>query len=276
MGCSSITGLYLYNNGLTTLDLTKNPNLSWVNVNDNHIGALDLSKLTNLRLLFANGNELTGIDLSNAGLCIQLQLADNNLTSLDVTKLPSLYWLKADGNELTSLDLSANKSLSLLECGRNKLSTLDVNSNTALRRLAAEENRLTSLNVASNKDLCGVNLRGNAMEAAAINAIITQLPDVNGQEPVAGSEWISVLDISSMPGTAGADVAAAKAKGWRVTATSDSGIDDIILDDSDVVAVTYYTLSGMALGSEKPAAGCYIVRILLADGRTVTSKCFLK
>lgn len=272
----SITGLYLYNNELTSLDLTGNPNLRWVNVNDNHIGALDVSKLTYLSLLFANGNEIKEIDLSNSRSCIQLQLADNHLTSLDVTKLPSLYWLKADGNELTSLNLSANKSLSLLECGRNKLSTLDISNNTTLRRLAAENNLLTSLDVASNKDLCGVALQGNKMETAAINAMIAQLPDVSGQEPVAGSEWISVLDISLMPGTAGADVTAAQAKGWRVTTTSGSGIDDIIADESSVVAVTYYTLSGLNLGSEKPAAGCYIVQMLLADGRTVTRKCIIK
>ena len=82
--------------------------------------------------------------------------------------------------------------------------------------MAAEHNRLTALDVASNKDLCGVSLQGNAMEAEAINAMIAQLPDVTGQEPVPGSEWISILDISAMPGTASADAATAKAKGWRV------------------------------------------------------------
>ena len=270
----SITGLYLYNNELTALDLTGNPNLSWVNVNENHIGALDVTKLTNLRLFFANGNEISEIDLSNSPYCAQLQLADNNLASIDVSGLASLFWLKVDGNDLTSLDVTANGYLSLIECGRNKLSSLDISKNTYLRRLAAEENQLTALDVATNKDLCGLSLQGNAMDVAAINAMIAQLPDVNGQEPVAGSEWISVLDISSMPGTLGANVPAAQAKGWRVTATS--GIEDIIADGKEVVTVTYYTLSGIALGSDEPSAGCYIVRMQLSDGSTVARKCFIK
>ena len=272
----SITGLYLYNNELTSLDLSGNPNLSWINVNNNHIPALEVNHMANLRLFFANDNELTEIDLSKSTLCMQLQLGNNHLASLDVTNLPYLYWLKADGNELTSLDLSANKSLSLLECGGNKITSLDLSNNSTIRRVAAEYNMLTSLDVAANKDLCGISLQGNAMETAAINAMIEQLADVTGQEPVAGSEWITILDISAMPGTSGADIAAAQAKGWRVTADSGSGIDDIDIDSAEVVSVTYYTLSGAMLGSETPTAGCYIARLQLADGRTIARKYLAK
>lgn len=272
----TITGLYLYNNELTSLDISGNPNIAWMNISDNHIGALDLSKLTNLSLLHANNNEIAELDLSHSPRCTQLTVGNNKLTSLDVSKLTSLYWLKADGNALTSLDVTPCGYLSLLECGRNKLTSLDISKNTYLRRLAAEENMLTSLDIAANKDLCGIALQGNAMESAAINAMIGQLIDVSEMEPVAGSEWITMLDISSMPGTYGADIAAAQAKGWNVTADSGSGIDDINLDGADIVAVSYYTLSGVALGTEAPAAGCYIARITLADGRTVARKYFVK
>ena len=106
--------------------------------------------------------------------------------------------------------------------------------------------------------------------------MIEQLADVTGQEPVPGSEWITILDISAMPGTSGADIAAAQAKGWRVTADSGSGIDDIDIDSAEVVSVTYYTLSGAMLGSETPTAGCYIARLQLADGRTIARKYLAK
>lgn len=272
----TVTGLYLYNNELTSLDLSSNPDIAWMNVSDNHIGALDLSKLTNLRLLHANNNELTELDLSNAPYCSQLTVGNNRLSALDLSKQTALYWLKADGNNLTELDLSSNTYLSLLECGRNKLTALDLSKNTMLRRLAAEENMLTSLDIAANHDLCGISLLGNAMEAAAINAMIAQLIDVSDQTPLEGSEWITMLDISSMPGTGGADIAAAQAKGWNVTADGGSGIDDIDIDSADVVAVSYFTLAGVALGNEAPSAGCYIARITLADGRTVARKYFVK
>ncbi len=272
----SITGLYLYNNSLTSLDVTANVNLSWININDNHIEAIDLSRLTNLRLFFANGNELSQIDLSNSPYCMQLQLADNNLKSIDLSRLASLYWLKVDGNDLTELDITANTYLSLLECGRNRISALDLSRNTTIRRVAAENNMLTALDIAANKDLCGIELQGNAMQAEAINAMIAQLPDVNGQEPVAGSEWITMLNISSMPGTPAANIDAARAKGWNVTAVGDGGISDLTPDSAEVVAVDYFTLSGVSLGNEVPSAGLYIVKMTLADGRVITAKQFVK
>lgn len=79
-----------------------------------------------------------------------------------------------------------------------------------------------------------------------------------------------------MPGTAGANVAAAESKGWNVTANGGSGIDSIDINGAEVAAVTFYTLSGVELGPETPSAGCYIARMTLTDGRTVARKYFVK
>lgn len=272
----SITGLYLYNNNISTLDISNNPNISWMNVNDNHIGALDLSKLTNLRLLYANNNELEELNLDNSPYCSQLQVANNHLNSLDVTKQTSMYWLKLDGNNISQLDVTNCAYLSLLECGNNNISSLDISNNTYLRRLAAENNLLTSLDIAPNTSLCGITLQGNAMDAQAINDMIVNLIDVSEMTPVEGSEWITMLDISDMPGTPNADVAAAEAKGWRVKADFENGISGIDLNNAAVASVSYYTVSGMSLGTVAPKSGCYIARITLANGRTIVRKCVVK
>ena len=272
----TITGLYLYNNEISTLDISNNPNISWMNVSDNHIGALDLSRLTNLRLLHANNNELKELDLSHSPYCGQLTVGNNNISKLDLSNLASLFWLKVDGNNLTELDVTNNAYLSLLECGNNKLTSLDISKNTYLRRLAAEGNMLTSIDITSNKDLCGITLQDNAMDAQTINDMIDRLIDVSEMAPVEGSEWITMLDISRMPGTQNANIAAAQAKGWNVTAEISSGIDDIDMNNGKIASVSYYTVSGMALGSAVPQPGYYIVRITFTDGRTVSRKCFVE
>ena len=272
----TITGLYLYNNNISTLDISNNPNISWMNVSDNHIGALDLSKLTNLRLLYANNNELKELDLSNSPYCSQLTVGNNNIDKLDLSKLTALYWLKVDGNNLTELDVTNSAYLSLLECGNNKLTSLDISKNTYLRRLAAEGNMLTSIDIASNPNLCGITLQDNAMDAQTINNMIDRLINVSEMEPLEGSEWITILDISRMPGTKDANIAAATAKGWNVMAEVPSSINDIDMNNGEVASVTYYTVSGMSLGSVVPQSGYYIKRITFTDGRTVSRKCFVK
>ena len=135
---------------------------------------------------------------------------------------------------------------------------------------------LTSIDITSNKDLCGITLQDNAMDAQTINDMIDRLIDVSEMAPVEGSEWITMLDISRMPGTQNANIAAAQAKGWNVTAEISSGIDDIDMNNGKIASVSYYTVSGMALGSAVPQPGYYIVRITFTDGRTVSRKCFVE
>ena len=272
-GAPSITSLYLQNNELESLSLENNPNIAWMNVCSNHIESLDVSRLTDLRLLYADDNEIGSIDLSNSPLCMQLKLGNNRLSSIDVSKLPALYWLKVDGNNIDRLWLGSNPSLSLLECGHNKLEKLDISFNNELRRLSAGNNLLSSIDISANPGLCNVELEGNNMDAATLNALIAALPDITGEEPLPGSEWISYLNISYMPGTAEADAAAAEAKGWRVIHDSSSGISgSAISSGSAVISTSYYTLSGAFLGHKRPSTGCYIAVSLHADGSRSASK----
>lgn len=95
-------------------------------------------------------------------------------------------------------------------------------------------------------------------------------------DPLEGSEWITLLDISRMPGTWYANTEVARTKGWNVTADVADNINYIGLNTDEVASVSYYTLSGMAIGSVVPQPGFYIVRITFTDGRTVSRKCFVK
>ena len=272
-GLNSVTGLYLQFNELEALDISDCPNINWMNINTNHIPELDISQLSNLRLLHANDNEITAIDLSNSPYCSQVTLGNNKLTDIDVSRQTALYWLRVDGNDISDLDVSNNSYLSLLECGNNRLENIDISKNTSLRRLAAANNRLTTVDITNNRELCGIDLAGNNMETEAIDALIKALIDVSDQQPLQGSEWITTLDISNMPGSANADKAAAEAKGWIVVAEGGSGIEEIgTVDPASVVKTVYYSFSGVNLGNSKPAAGCYIEVSYLSDGHKIARK----
>lgn len=265
----TVTGLYLYDNELTELDLSGNASISWMNVNNNHISKLDVSRLTNLRLLHACNNQIEALDVTNAPYLSQLTAGNNRLTSLDVSKQTGLFWLKVDSNEISKLDLANNGYLSLLECGHNKIDSLDVSKCLYLRRLSAECNLLTSIDVSTNTSLCGIEIQGNQFAKDALDALIAALPDVKDQHPVEGSEWISRLDISDMPGTAQADIAPAIAKGWNVIAET-SGIGGIgAVAEAEIVSASYWSLDGRPLAAPQ---GICIMRATLSDGRTVARK----
>ena len=139
--------LYCYNNKLTSLDVSKNPELKELKCYNNKLTSLDVSKNEKLETLYCSKNQLTSLDVSKNTALEYLWCSQNNLTSLDVTQNTALKDLSCYDNQLTSLDVSKNPALEWLMCFQNKLTKLDVSKNTALKYLDCKENNLTSLDV---------------------------------------------------------------------------------------------------------------------------------
>jgi len=100
-----LTDLACVDNQLTSLDLSNNAALTYLELQTNQLTSLDVSQNTNLTFLN----------------CI-----NNQLTSLDVSNNTALTYLTCRFNQLTSLDVSQNNSLTALDCINNQLINLDV------------------------------------------------------------------------------------------------------------------------------------------------------
>lgn len=99
---TGVTSLTLTSNELTSIDLTKLVNLSELYLNNNWIAPLDLSKNTKLTILSYNG--------SSKG---------QKLTEIDLTKNIELTSLTMQSHELTSIDLSKNTKLTSVDLTKN-------------------------------------------------------------------------------------------------------------------------------------------------------------
>ena len=147
--------------GLTSLDVSNNTDLIYLNCCYNQLSTLDVSNNTALTALFCWSNQLTTLNVSNNLALTQLHCESNQLTVLDVSNNSALTDLSCRHNQLTTLDVSKNTELTYMECYNNRLTTLDVRNNTALRGLYCHTNHLTSLDVSNNTALveltCGEN-----------------------------------------------------------------------------------------------------------------------
>ena len=150
---TNLTKLTVFENQLTTLDVSKNTALTVLNAQSNKLTTLDVSINTALEGLYASDNQLTTLDVSKNTALTALNAGYNNLTTLDVSKNTALTALDARYNQLTTLDVSKNTALEWLYAGSNKLTTLDVSINTALTQLSASYNNLTTLDVSKNTAL---------------------------------------------------------------------------------------------------------------------------
>jgi len=188
---SNLEVLYCADNGITSLDLSKNTALTQLYCVSNQLTRLDLSNNTALTTLRCSGNQLTSLDLSKNTALTELSCGTNQLTSLDITNNTALTTLSCGTNQLTSLDLSKNTKLTNLDCNSNQLTSLDVSKNTALTELRCKNNQLTSLDITNNTALTTLFCYDNQLTSLDLskNTALTELS--------CGTNQLTSLDITN-------------------------------------------------------------------------------
>lgn len=171
--------LNLYWNPLESIDLSGAPNLIVLDVSYTNLKSLDLSGATGLKWLdaYSDGygddgiSMLQSIDVTGLPLLQHLDVHSNQLTSLDLSQNPYLWYLKASGNELTSLDLSKNTALEYLLIQDNKLASLDVSMLTKLIELTVSKNELTDLDLSNNTMLSTLYIDNNHIKTIDLSKL---------------------------------------------------------------------------------------------------------
>lgn len=173
----NLTGLYLEQTQITTLDVSSLKKLKQLDCSDNRsLTALNVSGLTNLEALYCDNTGLTSLDVSGLENLTQLWCSQSyslktlkfgendkltellcfecNLSSLDVSSFTALETLDCSYNQnLTSLTLGNLSALTDLSCYNCQLSKLDVSGLTKLSELNCEENKLSELDLSKNENL---------------------------------------------------------------------------------------------------------------------------
>ncbi len=165
---TALTYLDCSQNRLTSLDVTNNTALTYLDCSENQITALDLTKNTTLNYLDCNLNQLTALDLTNNTALNYLDCNSNQLNALDVINNTALWTLSCGRNQLTALDVSKNTGLIHLNFDTNQLTALDVTNNTRLRSLSCGRNQLTALDGTNNTALAQLNCFSNKLTFATL------------------------------------------------------------------------------------------------------------
>ncbi len=151
--------LYLNNNKVEDIDLSKNKALHTLTCNQNQLSTLDVSNNTELTFLYCESNKLTTLDFAKNTELRILYCRSNQLTALNISKNTALTSLSCSSNQLTTLDVSNNTELTSLGCSSNQLTALDVSNNTELTYLDCDSNQLTTLDVTKNTKLTYLTCR---------------------------------------------------------------------------------------------------------------------
>jgi len=180
--------------GITSLDLSTNTNLSYVDVGINSITALNTSAAgTHLTQLHCEDNALTSLNVSGNTSLTALDCSRNKLTgTLNVTNFTALGVLDCTDNGLTGLKVDGCAAIYDLECGSNDITgVLDATDCVNVKTLQCDGNKLTGVDVSGLSKLDFLDCSENqiALLDVSDNAAMTLL--------YCGSNQLSALDITS-------------------------------------------------------------------------------
>lgn len=180
---NSLTDLWCGYNLLTSLDVSQNIALSWLDCQYNQIPSLDLTPNINLAVIYCNNNLLTTLDFSQNLQLVGIHCSDNLIASIDITNNVQLTGMNCSNNQMTTLDVTQNSLLQYLDCSNNSLSSLDVSNNVNLSSLKCENNQLALLNVSQNPELSILDCWDNLLAELDVssNYVLSGLRCYNNQ-----------------------------------------------------------------------------------------------
>jgi len=156
---TNIVTLECQYNQLTSLDVSNNAFLTYINCQSNQLTSLILNNPL-LSTIECNDNQLTSLDFSSEIVLDHLSCGLNQLTSL--VFCPSVRTIMCELNLLTSLDVSNNEILNII-CSYNLITSLDFGNSTLFQYLDCSNNQLTSLNLknSNNQFVWNIDATGN-------------------------------------------------------------------------------------------------------------------
>lgn len=182
-GIEYFTNLEEFNctyNLATELNLSKNTRLKYLVCWENRLTSLDLSGNPELLELNCGDNKITKLNVTQNKLLKHLYAEYNKLEKLDVSKNLNLEILNIVNNKITDLDLTQNKKITKLETIENPLSKVtgpvylqninDVNLRNALKKVIpnAFTGNLLNVNHTNVANLIELDLSSKDIEDLSI------------------------------------------------------------------------------------------------------------
>lgn len=163
---TDLMSLYVQNNNLTTIDVSKLAKLRDLNVAGNALTKLTLSTTSNplVETLNMSNNAITSTAFTFAAERLQyLNVAGNQYKTLTLTKNVNLSSLVADDNQIGTLTLTNASGISLVSASNNALTTLKLPTEaTELQQLMVDENQLSgTLTLTASKKLNTLDVHSN-------------------------------------------------------------------------------------------------------------------
>lgn len=191
---TELRGLYCMDNQISTMDLSKNQQITGIWCSGNLFTSLDFSSTPTLQWVYCYDCKLTSLNVAQNPEMSYIECNSNPLKKIDVSHNPVLEHLMCGDCELTELDLSHNPRMQHLDAFRNKFKTLDVTCCPLMKRLDVWDNPdLGSIDVSKCPGLQYYNCSNNN----ATSVDVSHNPELN--KLICSYNKLKSIDVSKNP-----------------------------------------------------------------------------
>lgn len=211
---TELTSIKCHGTKLTTLDTSHNTKLVSLECNDAPtLTSLNVSQNTELKVLRCNNNALADLDLTNNTALEKLECGENEFTTLDLSMNTELKYFGCFNSKLSSLDLTNNTNLEELYFCGNNFSTIDISKNTKLKFLHLFSNQLITLDTSKHSNLQRLWVYDNPLTSMKLgdSGSTMEVKFDNKPYPIEVSAATKTFDLSKLP--SGFDVS--NASDWK-------------------------------------------------------------
>ena len=203
-GCPLLTRFDCSGNVLTSVNLSANENLEFVNLNyNNDLANLVLGDKPSLTELSLSATSITSFDFSGLPNLERLSVDRGaSMGTIDLSHNTKLQRLGADYRGLTSIDVSNNPELYELSCGLNGISELNISKNNKLVNLWVAYNCISDIDLSASPMLESVMLQNNQIQSIDV----TSLPELRSihfgnyiRDGIIPVNTVSEIDLSHNP-----------------------------------------------------------------------------
>ncbi len=167
---TGLTELYISNNNVGEVDLSKNTELKVLHAYFCGLDAIDLSKNTKIEELYCFHNNLSTLDLSAQSKLTALDCQSNNLESVTFANGVKLTSLNIAKNKFETFDATKHAELTSFDFSNNLLTAIDVTACSKLESLNAENNLLEAIDLSSLSNATVINLTNNNLTSVDFSA----------------------------------------------------------------------------------------------------------
>lgn len=186
---------------LTSIDVTNNLLLTSLTAQSGDLTTLDVSNNILLETLYFNGNNISGaIDLSNNDKLTYVNGAQNSgMTSINLSNLSLVTELQLSlSSGISTLDVSDMTSLETLVLNNSTLNTLTLGTISAMTYLKVDVNNLSSLDLSNLTALTYLQCNNNQLTSLTLTNNTALVTLIAGNQSGAGLTSIDISTLASL------------------------------------------------------------------------------